>query len=102
MLEGLAQTLPLLIPNDAATDPVFAAWLALMRHRLMIDNNLHCMINDGATIERCASYYERWSLGRSTGRAVSDLAARSADPLYRSTCMPIRPAASSSGPRTSS
>jgi hypothetical protein len=84
MLEGLAQTLPLLIPNEAVIDSVLAVRLALMRYRLMIDNNLHCMINAGATIERCASYHERWSLGRSTRRAITDLAARGADPLYRS------------------
>lgn len=84
MLEGLAQTLPLLIPNEAMTDPVLAVRLALMRHRLMIDNNLHCMINTGATVERCASYHEHWSLGSSTRRAITDLAARGAGPLYRS------------------
>jgi len=102
MLEGLAQTLPLMIPNDAAADPVLAVRLTLMRYRLMMDNNLHCMINNGATIERCAAYHERWSLGHSTRRAVNDsprvAPIRSTAPTF----MPIRPGASSSGPRTSS
>jgi hypothetical protein len=42
------------------------------------------MINGGATIEQCVAYHAQWSLDRSARRAISDLAARSANPLYRS------------------
>ncbi len=85
MLEGLAQTLPLLIRSEVLTaNPILQARMTLMRYELLIRNNLHYMINRFAPIEECLAYYEQRSFRRKTLDLLNDLVSRSVDVLYRS------------------
>ena len=83
MSEGLAQMLPLLVSSPAKDDELLIARMALMRYELLVQNNLHYMVNHGASLEDCLMRYNERSLQPNTRAMLTDLASRGTNPLYR-------------------
>ena len=84
MSEGIAQVMPVLLSSPASDNEMLLAQMTVRRFELLVINNVHCMINEGASIEQCHDYYERHSLRHRRRWFLDELSSRSLDPLYRS------------------
>lgn len=84
MSEGIAQVMPVLLSSPASDNEMLLAQMTVRRFELLVMNNVHCMINEGASIEQCHDYYERHSLRHRRRWFLDELSSRSLDPLYRS------------------
>jgi hypothetical protein len=84
LLEGLAQALPLFVKSDLTQSPIFLSRLLLGHFRSLINNNVHIMINNGATVEDCVRYASRYAPFVRSSQLAEGLASRSNNPLYRS------------------
>ncbi len=84
LFEGLAQTLPLYLPNEVTEQPLLRAQMLLNRYELLVWNNLHIMINSGKAIEKCLEYGVRMLPWTAPKRIIAGLKSRSNHVLFRS------------------
>lgn len=84
LLEGLAQSLPLLLRNVETENHLLLCRIYLSHYRSLVNNNLHIMINEGRTIEECVSFAKRHLPDPEVGEVAAGLVSRANIPRFRS------------------